>query len=151
MIDFSDLSPQEEQVIIATNKCVIREASADAVIKYRRAILRAGKLQTDPVTGEDKFVTDGGIADAEPVLVAACLFFSEDGTVPRGQGGLPDKSQLVPEEIIRAWPSHVMTRLFNWIKQHSSDLKDTVAEKNGRPTGTSSTTTPSPLEAHSLN
>ncbi len=132
-IDFSDLAPREVKVRVGPQHFVLREASGDAAIKYRNAQMRANKTRWDETKNRIVFVGMDGLADVEPVLVAACLYAAHDGKLPTVADGSADPSKLVTEAVIRGWPVRVQTALFSWIMDNSEGLRDEEdSPKNGQ-------------------
>ena len=98
LLDF-DITPKEVSVRIGGELYVLKEATGDSACKWQNKAVNATKLGPD-----GKPVAVGNIADIEPYLLSLCLFpVSKAGTVA-------DKA--VPEAIIRQWPSHVTSRLY---------------------------------------
>ena len=113
--DFSEASIKEEMVIIPESlphpgKYVLREPTADTTVKYRNhkarhlAFLPGGKLARIENPG-----------DIEPMLVSWCLFqTNDDGSVKIASSGSP---VTVAESTIRKWPSPIIRKMFDWIKE----------------------------------
>lgn len=98
LMDF-DITPKEVNVRIGGELYVLKEATGDAACKWQNKAVNATKLGPD-----GKPVAVGNIADIEPYLLSLCLFpVNKDGVVA-------DKA--VPEPIIRQWPSHVTSKLY---------------------------------------
>lgn len=109
--DFSNLAPREEPVIGPDGeRYVLREASADAVIRYREMNVRARRLEDGKLvgwTGED--------VASDAVLVAACLFRTDkDG----------QRTNLTaPVDVLRGWPNQVLERLYEWVLNNTPGLR----------------------------
>lgn len=90
---------------------VLRKANGAAVSAFRNALMAGAKIEKNKVTGI------GNIADAEPVLVAACL--KEVVTDDRGTR----LERPVTVEYVRSLDYSVIESLFTTVKQ-ISDLKN---------------------------
>lgn len=113
-LDFNDLAPREEPVTIGTTSYVLREASGGAVVAWRNFQIRAARFG-----GGGKLERVGDIADAEPLLVALCLFPVND----RGEAA----KKHVSEDFVRGLPNRVVKVLFERAKE-MSDLNEEEAE-----------------------
>jgi hypothetical protein len=130
LIDFDDLEPIQVPVKYRGKKFVLVEASADSVIKYRNANMRATRFNTR----EDGTVTSAGfenIHDPEIMVVSLNLYFADQttGQLQLNAQGAPDIKFRVAEPAIREWPSRVQSALFERLKQITPDLegrRDTV-------------------------
>jgi len=112
-MNFDDISLAEVQVNIGSKPYVLREAMEETACRYRNAILEGTEYGTD-----GKLSKARKLADVEPMLVALCLFTKDDNGVLHS----------VPEKTIRGWPSKVVKRLFQKIKEISElDEQETVA------------------------
>jgi hypothetical protein len=140
-IDFPDLEPKEAKVTLRGQKYLLREASADAVLKYRAAMMRGSRglnltegFSPDKLSGPQKVEMSISVQDAEVILAANCLYRAdEDGTVPVIPPGVLDPRRLIDEVLIRQFPSHVLSRLIDWVKQNSDELADKPdLSKNGQ-------------------
>ncbi len=99
-----DLEPRTLKVTIFGKPYVLREAMGDAVVKYRNKVTSAASLSS-----EGKLAKVGNIADAEPGLVASCLYRVTDTGV----------EELVTEQFVRNLPNRIMKRLYDTIKEIS--------------------------------
>ena len=99
---FTDINLIEREVHIQGVVSKLREASAEAVIKYRNAATKGVRMEDGKVTGMD------GIADSELVLVAACLFRPEANTYRK-----------MTVEDVSKWPYKIVRPLFDWVKEVS--------------------------------
>lgn len=108
-LDFSDLSSTAIDIPIGKSIYILREASGDAAIKYRNAVLKATKLSDGKVSGLD------GLADTEAYLVHLCLF-----ETLRDSAGSPTGERNVPIPTIRNWPNRVQKALYDRAKKISS-------------------------------
>ena len=130
LIDFNDLEPIQVRMILKGRRFILLEGSADAVIKYRNANMRAMNFQT----AEDGTVKRAGftdIHDPEIMVVSLCLYFADQptGNLILDNQGNPDIKYRVAEAAIRAWPSRVQSALFERLKEITPDLegkKETV-------------------------
>lgn len=103
---------------------VLMKASGEAAVRYRNAIVRGTRFSADgsPI-GTD------GLADAEPILVAHCLFKTDkDGQVLKDRSGCPIH---VTEALVRSWPNEVMRPLFDKAFE-ISDLTEPETEESLR-------------------
>lgn len=111
ILDFTDLTPIEIIIPIGPKKYALREASGDAAIRYRNAMLSATKIGP-----EGKPSGFAGMADTEPLLVSLCLF-----------GQDPNNSAIYNEPIqqstVRGWPQRVQKALYKKVKD-ISDLNE---------------------------
>jgi hypothetical protein len=118
--DLGDLELKSFKYKIGGEPYTLREASADAAVKYRNA-------SSAGATMKDGTVTVGRVGDVEPILVSLCLF--------------DQHGRAVPLHVVKTWPARVTKALFTKIKE-VSDLseKETDAPKELPPgTETSST------------
>lgn len=99
-LDFSGLVPVELPVKYDGKTLTLKEASGDASIKYRNAMMKATKIgDNGKVSGME------ALADTEALLVSLCLF---DGTKP------------VSLAFVRAMPTRVMKALYEKVKKISA-------------------------------
>lgn len=103
-LNFDDLTPIALPVRVKGKDYLLREATGDAVAKWRNAQLRATRLG-----GDGKPASIDGLADAEPLLVSLCLF-------EVGQGG---KELPVSVQTVRSWPGRITSALFARAKEIS--------------------------------
>jgi hypothetical protein len=104
--DFNDLAPVAIYFKHGPKEYVLREASEDIIVKYQNIQIGAARM------AEGKVVGISGLADAEPALVAGCVFeviYASDGTVRS------EKPMTIQE--IRTWPHRIVKPLFNDIKE----------------------------------
>lgn len=108
---------------------VLHEASESTAVQYQDKLLanatidEAGKAHRLP-----------GINKAEPWLVAACSFRTDDkGIVNRLPNGLPDPRFAVTEKIVNDWPSRIVIKLYREAKRISDiDQPMTVEDLKAR-------------------
>lgn len=117
-LDFSDLEPVEIEFELFGESYLLREATADAAVKYRNAIARSASFSDGKVTA----VTN--IANIEPLLVSLCVF----------KLGKPDANgnrAITPltETTVRNWPSRLLAPLYKRIKE-ISELDDPVTRES---------------------
>lgn len=110
-IRFETFELYEEQVFIGDNVFILREASIGAAAKYRNAMLDCATLGPD---GKPSKIS--GMASIEPFLVSLCLY-GTDG-------------HLVDLNTLNKWPSRIVKKLFNRIKE-VSDLDETEEDPEG--------------------
>ena len=115
VFDFSNLAPREVPVVGPDgNRYVLREASADAAIRYRELNLRARRLEDGKLIG-----WTGDFVRSDAVLVAHCLHLVDvDGKVT---------PVTVTEETVRTWPDQVLGKLYDWVITNSPTLSAGVA------------------------
>jgi hypothetical protein len=111
--DFSSLQPVEEPIKILGKDYIVREASEAAATSWRNHSIAATKID------DGKTVGFSGLADAEPLLVSLCLFENN------GHGMIG-----VPLETVLAWPSRIVTPLYNYIKEISGLDKEEKLEES---------------------
>lgn len=143
---FEDLEPVEVPVSIRGRKYLLREADGAAAVKYRNANTRGARMDKDA-----KIVTLGEIAEAEPVLVAACLCpLDGTGKVRYDPAGNPVTATV---QLVLTFRAATIRELFRKVKEISPGLDETdKAEANGHgpdPTsagspGATPATSPSP-------
>ncbi len=127
MVFEEDLSPIEVPIRIGDKvKYILREASADAGIKYRNAVSRGTVIHTDTKTIE----SGGENANADAVAVAACLF------EVLGEG----KVRPVILSQVLAFKDSMLSKLFDKLKEISPNLvqSDKDKAKNEPSAGTDS-------------
>lgn len=112
-IDFGDLTPITIPVTNLFGKnYVLKEASAEAAVKYRNILARAARM-----TPDGKAMMMDNFAQAETALVSMCLF--EEYEDPK----TGKKERPVPEQIISKWPSRIQKALYARIVE-ISDLTE---------------------------
>jgi hypothetical protein len=112
---FEDLAPVEVPVRIGKKRYVLREASADAVIKYRNALTNGAVI--NPKTGT---VIQGDMAAAEPIAVAACLYEVWDEN--------KDPRPVLLSEVLK-WRNSIVAPLFNRLRSISPNLMADAADE----------------------
>lgn len=122
--DFLDLPPIEDEVRIQGQDYVLREADNKTAVAYRNAILSAAN-----VSDSGKITGIGGVAKAEPVLLAGCLF--RKNTL-KGTGDV----QLSPVLVswVESLPNRIVQPLFKRAKYISGldagrDTPESLAKK----------------------
>lgn len=120
---FDDLSLFEEIVSIKGEDYILREASEDAICRYRNHNIRAARMVDGRVVGMED------LADAEPLLVSLCLYT----TNKEGKS-----HQQVALRTIRSWPHKVVKAIFARAKLISglNDDKPTDKDKNSSSSST---------------
>ena len=111
-IDFSELRIFNVPVTIGTEKYILNEATGEVYAKYRNASVKSARL-----SDKGKVVGIGDVADADYVLLAACMErVTDSGNV----------AMTIAE--VKAWPSRVSIKLIDRIKAISGidDEEDTV-------------------------
>jgi hypothetical protein len=106
---FDDPDPKFVPVTVKGEKYRLYEASADAAIRFRNSAAKSARLKDGKVVGVD------GVADSELVLVANCLFHTNDN----GDLGAP-----ASEHKIRGWRVAVLKGMFERVKEMSDGLVD---------------------------
>ena len=95
---------------------MVLEASSDAVVEYRNATTSAARMVDGKLSGWD------GLHDAEPKLVAACVYRSDkDGKLVADRDG---KARPVGIAKVKEWPYEVTRWFFDKIKELSPKLVD---------------------------
>jgi hypothetical protein len=107
-IDFGDLKPLEVKIKLFDKHYILREASLGAQCAYENERMRGMKYDE-----AGKAMTMLNLADAEPVLIANCLYEMK-----------PEGERLVLLGIIRSWPYRVTVRLSEMIKEMSPQLRE---------------------------
>ncbi len=126
-MNFDDLAQVEVPVSIGGKKYVLKEATADAVRKWRNAQLKATKLGDN-----GKPISLEGMADTEPLLVSLCLFEEVK------ESGKPDSLSPVSLSTVSSWPNRIVGALFAEATK-ISDLegkKDQVQDPKKSPAAT---------------
>ena len=150
--DFNfDLEPQEKRFRYRGKWYLLREASADAMLKYRMALLRSNKELPSAdslravAAGQEAPARDTveialAVHSSELVLVANCLYLADEGgKVPIIPPGVYDPQRLVGEAFVRFLPDHVRAALLKWIEQHSDCLQDRGGASKKEPATTEPT------------
>jgi hypothetical protein len=120
---FDDITRVEVPVTIWKKKYILVEASEEAHCKWRNFQIAQAKISR---TGKVEGI--GNVADSEPLLVSLCLYYAdENGRLPVNKDGDPSPKFLVPLQKIKAWPSRVVSPLFERLKKISKI--DEVVEK----------------------
>lgn len=129
---FDDLAPTEVPITIGKKKYVLREALADACIKYRNAMAKGSVHDRQSA----KVIVGDTMASAEPIVVAACLFHVYDPNKP-------PRAVMVSEVL--TFKGDVLKKLFERLLLISPGLvtnneddakKQHEATKNGQSAGT---------------
>lgn len=95
---------------------VVMEASSDAVVNYRNATTNAARMVDGKLSGWE------GLHDAEPLLVAACVYKAdEDGKLTPDRDG---KARPVGITKVKSWPYEVTKFFFDKIKELTPKLTD---------------------------
>jgi len=103
-----DLPEKEVDVSIGDKKYVLREASGDAACRYHN------KMTSGIKAFKGEMTMTGSMADAEPLLVSACLFpIDAEGKV---------STVNVPIQTVRKWPNRITQTLFQKIMEISPML-----------------------------
>lgn len=123
-LNFDDLTPAEIPVRHQGKRYVLREASEDAVRRWRNAGSRGLRMEDGKVVGLD----DQG--DLNSLLVSLCLFEAdEDGSVRASKNGNP---VAVPLAVVRSWQGRVVKKMFDWVSEASGLRDDAAGANNGR-------------------
>lgn len=109
-LDFGDLEPIRIPVRYRGVDYVLKEATNDAIVKYRNAVFKAARVGQD-----GKIAAWEGIADCEPLLVSMCLFklVDKDG---KGQPLNPVQEVVVSLNAVRNFPNEMVTKLYETAK-----------------------------------
>jgi hypothetical protein len=105
---FDDAVIRERQVSIGEQVYLLKEATGEAVAKYRDAQLRATKLNK-----EADVVQLGDVAESELLLLSLCLWEAQT------HGGKYLPKQSVSLDTVKAWPSRITTPLFTELERMS--------------------------------
>jgi hypothetical protein len=121
-LDEADLTPKEIRGIKWRKRnYVLRQASADAVIKFNNARIKQGRMD------DGKLVAINGGGELPAFLVSMCLF--EVGV--RAADGA-EVFKPIPEQLLRAtWPHQYIDKLFEDAKRisHIDDDRRTIDQK----------------------
>lgn len=112
--DFSDLTPAEKPVVLPgrKEKFVIREASGEAVAKWRNAQMSGATFNS-----EGKMERAGEIGELPLIMVRECLF----------QVVNPNDIRKVDRNLVNSIPQKVIDKLYDWILR-TSGLINTPGE-----------------------
>lgn len=122
-MNFDDLQPIEIPVKFRNRRFMLKEATGDAAVKYRNAMLESTKLGPD-----GKPVSVKGMANIEPYLVSLCLIeliADKDGK---------DRERPVSDTTLRGWPNRVLKPLYDTCKEISAlseedDTEEAITKK----------------------
>lgn len=133
-MNFEDLEPLQIRVTLPKGvKCILREASADAEVKYKLAAVKGITVNDGKASRED----NSGIFDSEPVLVSRCLYYANDWELKLDSFGNPDQTNLVPLSVILALPTKVFKKLQAAVHEMSPSLKEgNIEVPKEQPNGT---------------
>lgn len=131
-LNFDDLQPIEEPVLIAGGKYVLREASGGGANAYQNAQMSVMEFGD---SGKCKRVT--GLADSEPLLVSRCLFkadVDEEGHFQFNNDGSFKRGASVKVGTIESWPHRIQKALHKRAKEISDlqveeDTKESLGEE----------------------
>lgn len=135
-IMFDDLEPIKVPVRHKGIAYWLVEAMADGALKYRNA-LSAG-MSMDPATMR---MSTGGLAEAEPLVVAHCLYAAANVTADNPDGELPlangklDPRHRVRLETLITWKIAVQQALFERLCAISPGLTKDAKKKDATPSG----------------
>lgn len=106
-----DLAPIKVPVFIGEKEYTLCEATEGVHVAYQNALMRATKFTSEEGGGMKPTSIDG-MADAEPLLVAGCLFENKI---------IGNESRLcpIPESAIRSWPHRLVKPIFVLAKKIS--------------------------------
>lgn len=126
-----DLEPVTKPATIRKQSYILTEASEGAACAYRNASMKGVRMD------EGKITSLGSMADAQPVLVAGCLFRLDPGS----DGG----TVRVPVTIqfVKDLPSRVVRPMFDWVKKVSNLEEKTEKKEDNGPKDSPTATTPS--------
>lgn len=116
--DFDDLQPVSMPVKYQNKQLVVREAVGGAVVSYRNAAMRSARMEDAKVVGIN------GLADSEPILVAACLFEIHPTVIVNGT----PMEKPVTVDFVKKMPYRMMKTLYDWIKK-VSDIDEGETEE----------------------
>lgn len=114
-LDFSNLRLRTRKVRGPDGRpYLLRGASAAAAVQFREANMRGRVYEAGEV------VRVQGHAESEALLVSLCLF-------PRDEaGGIAGPP--VPVDQVKAWPTEVMKRCYEWVVANSPGLVSRTRE-----------------------
>ena len=119
-MNLGDPTPVEVCVTIGSKRYVLCEPTGDADVKYRNALTRHAKLGPSGVAE-----SIGEIADAEPILIANCLF-----EIQENDSGDIVKRTPVHVRTIRGWREPVQKALFDKLQKIGKPIQDGEEVKN---------------------
>lgn len=113
---FEDLAPVEVPVKIGNRNYILKEANQEVAKNYRNTLMKATKFGPNGMP-----IGSDGLADAEAVLVAGCLFESY---------GTPEQPRIRPVTLstILGWKPKIVGPLFERA-QAISGLRDQLTEE----------------------
>lgn len=107
-LNFDDLVVRQETVPIMGRKYILREPDGEAATKYRNAQAKSYRMV------DGKLSSIEGVADCEPILISACLYYADDkGNLRTTPDGDPDVRYRVPPQKVKTWPARVQNKLFD--------------------------------------
>jgi len=120
-LNFEDVTLIEIPVKIGGDQYILREATGEAAVNYRNAMLACTQLGE---SGKPQSIRN--LASVEPLLVSYCLYYA-DG---------PKKGQNVPKQVILSWKNKIVKTLYEKVKEisdldESEDKKDQAEEDRG--------------------
>jgi hypothetical protein len=129
-LDLGDLAPMQIPVKIDGKKYVLREATADAVDRYRAAETQGAEV-TQSSDGQMTVRKTGDTRGADTLLVSLCLCqVNGDGSIRLDTNGDP---ATVPLRTVKGWPDRYVRPLFDKIREISPSLKlETAADVQRR-------------------
>jgi hypothetical protein len=102
-LNLEDINPIETTFTFEGVTYVAKEAMGNAANKWRSAIIKATRQNA-----EGKLSPTEHLPDTEPLLVSLCTFTRSEG-----------KDEPVDIKTVKNWPSRLIKRVFNWIKEVS--------------------------------
>lgn len=115
ILNFDTLSaePTRLQFTVGGRNYLLREATGDAVVKWRNAVIKASRLAKEGNT----LLAGEGLADTELLLVslASRMLDPADGSVVTKDG----KEVVVPVDTVRGWGYPIVQTLFDRAKQYA--------------------------------
>jgi len=123
-LNLETLEPINVSVNLGGKKYLLKEASVDAVCRWKNAQLKETRLGPD-----GKAAAFGNIADADPFLLSLCLFEIDD----------KGKEKPVPAMTVRSWPNRIQKPLMDKLRSISDLEEKAEVQKNGD--GSSASTT----------
>lgn len=113
--------PKEKSVTWKGNRYVLREASEGAAALHRGIYMRATRFSAEGKPG----AVDSSAADADPMLVAQCLF----------KVGVKDGKEIVSKTpcdlrfVKDEFPARLIKRMLAWVKKYSEiDIEEESEE-----------------------